>query len=309
MNPPTKSFIELVEATKSPTLQVFFVQADAANVEFLLSLNTKNRPLRNSHANWLAEMMARGEYYVTGQAITVSRDGVLEDGQHRLHGFRKVGFRPDFPLLVLTGADPRAGAAIDTGLKRTASDLMKFVYERPEATAQMMAVCRFHGMKRVSSSVHRPTPQQLLGWFEILHPGLQTLWSIPYASKLPAPVSCALAESILAGNDTQRILLFTRRITTGADCADGSPELYLRKFLDKTRMVKGGSDTQVGRYDKTVAALSYALQDKPMPRSGKNKKSADLDHDDTNAPKEIEFAPMPRGPFVGHDAVVAQPHA
>ncbi len=267
MDTPHKNFVELVEATKQDTLQSFFVGADASNVEYLLSLNTSNRPLRPHHVDWLAEMISRNEYHPTGQGITVLRGAVLGDGQHRLGGFRKVGFRPDFPLLVVTGADPRAGAAIDTGLKRSAADLMKFVFDRPEATGQTMAACRFYGLHVLNKSkLHKPTPQQLLEWYEILAPALKEVYAAPYAARIAAPVACALAESILAGNDRQRILLFTSRIASGADCADGSPELALRRFLDKAHGSLGGSDVQVIRYEKTAAALEYFLQGKPMAR-------------------------------------------
>jgi hypothetical protein len=269
---PVKSFVELLGAIKLDALQTFFVAADAANVEYLLSLNVNNRPMRPSHVEWLSSMIAQGEYHATAQGITVLRGGILGDGQHRLHAFRKVGFCPNFPLLVVTGADPRAGAAIDTGLKRTASDLMKFVFDRPEATGTTMAVCRFHGLygatdKPISNpKAHKATPQQLLEWYEYLSPALTTLAEVSYMSRLPAPVTCALAEAIIAGEDSKKVTEFGRRIATGADCADGSPELALRRYLDKAYGSSGGAEVQNIRYAKTAAALEHFLQDKQMTR-------------------------------------------
>jgi hypothetical protein len=265
---PLKDFNGLVAASKSPTMQIFWVEASGMNVEYLLSLNTKNRLPRDSHISWMSDMISRGEFFPTGQGITVSTEQRLQDGQHRLMAFRKAGYPAGNYIAITTGADPKAGAMIDLGVKRTAADAMKFVFDRPEATSRMMAVCNFFGQKKRGKTSRKLSPMDQFETYEMLKPAIEKLWESSKVSNLPAPVLCALAEALLAPKvSVDKVLDFAQRISTGADCSKGSPELSLRLFLNKGASGTSGSTTmQEARYTKTVQALDAFLQGKTLVR-------------------------------------------
>ena len=58
-----------------------------------------------------------------GSAVRFDTNGVLLDGQHRLDACIKAGV--PIKTLMVTGIDPEASIIMDTGAKRTASDMLK----------------------------------------------------------------------------------------------------------------------------------------------------------------------------------------
>jgi len=49
----------------------------------MLETNTMNRPLSMPHVRKLSDALLRGEWVVNGDAIRISSNGFLIDGQHR----------------------------------------------------------------------------------------------------------------------------------------------------------------------------------------------------------------------------------
>lgn len=92
-------------------------------VDWLISINTDNRPIKpNVVNNYMREILA-GEWLVTSQGIGISTDGVLLDGQHRLLAVKKAGY-PEIRTILAFGIDKRAQIKIDTHAKRSANDLL-----------------------------------------------------------------------------------------------------------------------------------------------------------------------------------------
>jgi hypothetical protein len=91
--------------------------------EAMLKLNIENnRPLSMSTINqYVIDMMA-GKWVATGDSIKFDKNGNLNDGQHRLHAIVKSGVSVE--MWVCTDLDTEAVKYIDTGRKRSASDLL-----------------------------------------------------------------------------------------------------------------------------------------------------------------------------------------
>src|SRR5690348_15979222 len=62
-----------------------------AVAEVLLSMNIGNRPLIKGWVDDLTERIRRGAWKLTGEPIIVAREGILNDGQHRLHAVVESG--------------------------------------------------------------------------------------------------------------------------------------------------------------------------------------------------------------------------
>jgi hypothetical protein len=103
-----------------PTASVVFVTPDMA--KRWLKLNTHNRKVRDADVRRYARDMASGDWSLTGEAVKFDAAGTLLDGQHRLAAIVLSG--ATVPLFVIRGVDSEAQAHMDTGRKRTASDVL-----------------------------------------------------------------------------------------------------------------------------------------------------------------------------------------
>jgi hypothetical protein len=91
--------------------------------EELLVLNANNRHLRDGYVNTLAAEMLAGRWREnTSETIKIAKTGMIIDGQHRLSAVVASG--KSIRFLVATGLDERVMDVIDTGLKRTAGDVL-----------------------------------------------------------------------------------------------------------------------------------------------------------------------------------------
>lgn len=90
--------------------------------ESWLELNKDNRPMRDHHVKMLAKEMREGRWHLNGEAIVFDWDGKLLDGQHRL--WAAYEYEQTFETAVVRGVDPAAFKTIDSGLKRSAGDVL-----------------------------------------------------------------------------------------------------------------------------------------------------------------------------------------
>lgn len=104
------------------TPSIFIGSISPSEAELLLGLNTNNRPLKRKHIANLVRDLHAGNWKVNGDAIRVSKSGVLLDGQHRLLACAEAGV--PLETAIFLGADDEAGETIDQGAKRTAGDVL-----------------------------------------------------------------------------------------------------------------------------------------------------------------------------------------
>lgn len=82
-----------------------------------------NRSVRPNRVERLAHDMMTGEWQVTHQAIAITDEGAVIDGQHRLHAVMQAGIAVQ--MLVMRGAQPQSFKVLDTGATRTTGDSLK----------------------------------------------------------------------------------------------------------------------------------------------------------------------------------------
>ena len=84
--------------------------------------NTDNRRLRINHANAFSATLKRGAFENTGEPIIFAKEGMLNNGQHRLEGIvrSKVAAKIDMRF----GIPRTAFAVTDTGARRLAGDVL-----------------------------------------------------------------------------------------------------------------------------------------------------------------------------------------
>lgn len=89
---------------------------------WLLRLNTHNRSLAKADVNRFTAILERGLWQNTGEPIIISREGVINDGQHRLTAIHETGIAA--PCDVRFGIPRSAFVATGTGRRRTAADVL-----------------------------------------------------------------------------------------------------------------------------------------------------------------------------------------
>jgi len=87
-----------------------------------LRANQHNRPVRRRHVEFLAGEIRDGNWQLNGQAIIVSEDEEILDGQHRLLAIIEAGIA--IKTLVIYGINKDAFKTIDTGAVRSGPDAL-----------------------------------------------------------------------------------------------------------------------------------------------------------------------------------------
>lgn len=104
-----------------PTASVEYITPEAARL--LLEYNTRNRNIQRPRVSALADKIRSGQFKTTGQAhVIIGSDGVLLNGQHTLSAVVEANL--PITTVVSRGVDPAAFDAIDTGMKRTAAQVL-----------------------------------------------------------------------------------------------------------------------------------------------------------------------------------------
>lgn len=83
----------------------------------LLEQNTRNRKITNASVDRLAKEIRAGRWVANGDAIRISKTGVILDGQHRLMAC--VWAKMPIQAIILTNLDDETQASMDCGIRRT----------------------------------------------------------------------------------------------------------------------------------------------------------------------------------------------
>lgn len=114
--------------------------------ETLLLSNEMNRRLRESLVNEYARQMAAGLWKEeTGEAIKISSDGDVLDGQHRLAALIKSNI--SLPFLFITDLENEIFTVLDTGVGRTAGDIFHIAGVK-QANNYAAVITRYLAFKR-----------------------------------------------------------------------------------------------------------------------------------------------------------------
>jgi hypothetical protein len=101
------------------------------------SEDVRQRTVVRRRVEKLAHAINSGQWRVTHQGIALTEDGVVLDGQHRLHAIIAADETVD--VLVVRGVDPEVFGVLDTGASRTPADSLKIAgYKDTNVLAAMV---------------------------------------------------------------------------------------------------------------------------------------------------------------------------
>ena len=88
----------------------------------ILNRNPDNRSISATKAEHYALDMAAGRWSENGETIIVSKDGLLNDGQHRMQAI--IDANVSLPFLFVFGVDRETRTTVDQGRARSAADYL-----------------------------------------------------------------------------------------------------------------------------------------------------------------------------------------
>ena len=122
---------------------VVITPAEAA--EILRTKNKVNRAIDRRLVARLAASMKAGEWKVNGECIVFAPDGTLLDGQNRLSAIVKSGVA--ITTCVMYNVPEDARATMDSGKKRTAADVLRFMgYKNSNIMAPIVRLAYIYDM-------------------------------------------------------------------------------------------------------------------------------------------------------------------
>lgn len=247
---------------------VSLVEIDGTDAERLLRLNTDNRKLRKAKVDEYKRAIERGDFHFNGDAIRISRDGVLLDGQHRLEALRLTARQlaspddvadsgPKYPtilVLIVDGLDPVSRETIDVGATRTAANLLEFGSDRMKNAINVAALGRA-AMTMEDPKQSMPSKQEVVHYVHAHREALEAAYLHGHRTIENAPLKGGTTPYGLAAyligqveSDQEIIRYFFRKLSTGEGLVYGDPILTLRnRLISQPPTTEGGSRSRYMR--------------------------------------------------------------
>ena len=225
--------------------------------ESFLEINTSNRKVRPSHVKATAEAMRRGEWQLSPQGISISNEGVILDGQHRLKAVVLSG--ATVPMLVWRGVDQSTFAILDRGLGRTIADATRL----PAKHAGVLSF--FHYFTCGGS--RKGTPKEIEDINLVFGDVIAEL--LAFAPSIAKGVSQVgvIASAVFMAHEGEKDFAFDiyRRLTLGSiEGLPSSATALVKQILRGGISRSQGGEAQVEAFSKGLVVFSEENKDRKV---------------------------------------------
>ncbi|QCX81186.1 hypothetical protein C9F11_38015 [Streptomyces sp. YIM 121038] len=234
--PATTAELDMIGAD-GPTAVVITITPELA--QQLLKRNTRNRKLRERAVSDYARDITAGNWSLNGEALKLSANGDVLDGQHRLHAVIEAGVPVD--MFVVIGLDPAAQETMDSGRKRSTADVLALRSEENATTlaAVLRRVWAWQNGDHRFKGRQSPTTAECAALLEA-HPELRRSAEIANRVRSSFP---HIPQSVLGtchhlfnAIDADECAWFFQRVADGAELPLGHPVLALRTRVTSERL-------------------------------------------------------------------------
>lgn len=211
----------------------------------LLDANPRNRRVSGGNYAVIKRAIEHGEWLLNGEAIKVSADGELLDGQHRCRAVVETGI--SIETFLITGLPSDAQDTMDTGKSRSLADVLG-IHGEPNANGLAALIRRFYVSERFGFAAASKTGSANL----TIREQLDWLARNPWVRNYPAPGKMVGRHVPSLSGSTAGFLMgvfdsidqddsdfFWARLMDGANLSVTHPIYVLRKTLtgiaDSTR--------------------------------------------------------------------------
>jgi len=241
---------------------------DPELAELLLGRMIDNRRVRRPKVLQFAADMKAGLWRVTGEAIKLTEDGQVIDGEHRLRAIIESGV--SIETLVVHGAQIDDRVAMDSGTSRTLTDHLRFLgVERPTDLAAALIALQdrhqrspFRSGPGSSSATSRQEFLLLLDANPRLPDSVMATSKVARLLRLPRGLCAALHYDMVA-LDPDDADDFWARLHSGAEMHAQHPVLVLRRRLE-------GNAATIGRKFDRITIHAYMIKGWNAYRDGRD---------------------------------------
>jgi len=265
-------YITLNKVKVNPNLAYKMLETQAIDGDIN---NPYNRDLSDYKIKEYAKQMKSGVWKSNGSTLVFGTNRRLLDGQHRLWGAIEAEVTVDFDITF--AADPKTVDTIDTGNKRTLSDViamqqkdkygMKPSHVRPVSEAVKIIINHYEG-----NIYNKSRYQTNAGGYKFYEENKE---AIDYsASQICKPkivaskAACIALHYILSTNKSKASLVdeFFSKFITGADLPERSPILTARNTFLAIKSNPRTSLTTNYVIGALTRAWEYYVKGKPLSR-------------------------------------------
>jgi hypothetical protein len=203
-----------------------------------LRANRLNRPVRASHVTFLAREMAEEKWMMNGQAIIISENEDVLDGQHRLLAIIESG--ATIRSLVIYGVKREAFKTIDTGIVRTAADAIAVFFpgrgvgmSKTVAAAIPWCIGLERGVIIEANKIANADALVYVGDHPSLWQCAAEVSGYPADMRVLSQSMATAAYEIFQRRDPDKARDFIQALCTGEMLGHKEPEYILRAILAK----------------------------------------------------------------------------
>ncbi|MFB6700212.1 hypothetical protein [Streptomyces rubiginosohelvolus] len=213
-----------------------------ALAKLVLRRNTRNRPIRPSTVTDYSRDMVAGAWPLNGEAIKISWNGDVLDGQHRLHACEKAGV--SIPTFIVGNLPPEAQNTMDSGLRRTTADVLALGAEENSTTLASI-LRRVWGWQQGDRKFTRRSSPTKTEAQDLLRatPELRRSAEIAGRTRTAFPhipqSALGTAHYLFNSLDPDETAWFFQRLADGAELPVGHPILALRTRVTSERAKDG----------------------------------------------------------------------
>lgn len=237
-----------------------------AIAESWLEKNKNNRPLRDHHVKTLAKDMKEGRWMLNGEAIIFDAAGNLLDGQHRLWAAFDHGV--SFDTLVVRGVSPDAFKTLDSGMKRSAGDvLVKAGMTYGTLSAAALRLVHFYETgRRDHLAIQRMSNAETLVMakkYPRISEAVALVGPNGNLKRLCSLTAAASTAYFILETDKERVDAFFGALATGENLKKGDPRLTCRNFFVNAK-ARGASIHHRVQFALLIKAWNAFIEDRDM---------------------------------------------
>lgn len=253
-----KRFTALVEEQK---VTVSLVAINSEDARKLLETNTDNRKLKRAKVAEYKRAIERGDFWFNGDAIRISNNRIMLDGQHRLEALAATD--ATITVLLVEGLPAEARDTIDVGATRTAANLLEFGGGEGGKVANAVNIAALGRAALILEDESMPSKLEVAQFVHAHRADLERAYrhgahTIESSPLKGGTTPYALAAYLIgkAEKDDKLLDEFFARLSSGEGLYAGDPILTLRN-----RLISSPPDTSGGsrhRYLKNSALFIRA---------------------------------------------------
>lgn len=234
--------------------------------EELLARNINNRTLRLGEIAKHREEIRRGNWHTTGQGISVSTEGILIDGQHRLTALQQENW-PYVQMFVMTGIHPESKVYFDRHKTRTLKDVFDLEYPSAKVKSKFFSVLNYvmqYNQKWTRQGRTRLVPSEQKLMIPVYKSEIDTIVDVQTSKSFFA--AAHYAGFVVVAKETGRladVANFVKQVAEGTNLEADMPAYHLRNFVSNQRG-GSGSNIHMERMHKAITACRWHLQGKKM---------------------------------------------